>query len=101
MFYVVAQKFVSKENQAKYLELAREMVDKTREEDGCYEFSLVASTVPGREEEFLYFERWESRAHLDAHLKSEHFVALDPEMGKISKGGEVWLMGDAFELAQG
>ncbi len=99
MFYVVAQKFVEVENQAAYLEMAREMVDETRKEDGCYEFSLVSSTVPGKETEFLYFERWESRAHLDAHLKCEHFLRLDPELGKLSKPGDVWLMGDAFELA--
>lgn len=102
MLHVIAQVFVPVENQSAYLELGRDMVDLTRKEEGCHEFVLTASTVPGRETEFLYIERWESRAHLDAHLNSEHFLRISPEMNKlVSKAGEVWFMGDAYVVHAG
>ncbi len=95
MLYVMAQNFVEAENKEAYLKLAKEMVDETRKEDGCHEFTLTTSQADPTE--FIFFEIWESRAHLEVHMKCEHFVRLGPQMGQYSKPGKVWIMNDVFE----
>ena len=43
-----------------------DMMRRSRSEDGCHEYCFAADPLdPGR---VILSERWESRAHLDAHL---------------------------------
>ncbi|MDD2466792.1 MAG: putative quinol monooxygenase [Desulfuromonadaceae bacterium] len=47
------------------------LVAPTRKEDGCIEYNLHRDNdVP---EVFAFCETWESSAHLENHLKSEHY----------------------------
>lgn len=49
------------------------LIEPTRAETGCVLYDLHESTEnPG---EFLFYEIWDSQAHLDAHAKSEHLSA--------------------------
>lgn len=46
------------------------MVEATRREAGCLNYDLhVSPDDPGL---FLFYENWESKAHLDAHAQSAH-----------------------------
>ncbi|SDD73025.1 Quinol monooxygenase YgiN [Sanguibacter gelidistatuariae] len=56
------------------LELYRELVEETRTETGCISYELLQrADDPTR---LLLVEEWESRAHLDAHTRTPHFVRL-------------------------
>lgn len=45
-----------------------------------------AHEVEGRPGTFVIYERWETRAHLDAHLSAPRMAALVPEMLALIDG---------------
>ncbi|MBM3606829.1 MAG: antibiotic biosynthesis monooxygenase [Alphaproteobacteria bacterium] len=54
------------------LAAARPCIAGTVKEDGCLSYDVhVSVTDPDK---IVFVERWESRAHLDAHMKTPHFL---------------------------
>lgn len=54
----------------------------TRQEPGCIDYELhVSKENPGQ---FMFYENWTSRQHLDDHLARPHLVAL------AAKGDELF-----------
>lgn len=57
------------------------LVAETRKEQGCVNYDLhVSADDPGH---FMFYENWESLAHLDRHAASPHiqaFRARSPEL---------------------
>ncbi len=50
------------------------LIAPTRKEDGCILYDLHESTAqPGQ---FVFYEIWESQAHLDRHLATPHLQHL-------------------------
>ncbi len=62
------------------LPLYREMVESTRKENGCISYNLHESVEDA--DVVAMIETWESKEALDAHMKSEHFQRLIPQIGK-------------------
>jgi len=57
------------------------LIEPTRKEKGCISYDLYQDTTnPGR---FTFIENWQSKEHLDVHLKSTHLVAAGAAFGKI------------------
>ena len=57
------------------------LVTPTRKEAGCLNYDLhVLTDDPAK---FLFHENWTSKAHLDAHLHSEHIKALLPRVDEL------------------
>ena len=82
MVKVIAHNFIKKENLAAAMPLYEKMVAATRKEDGCIQYELYRDNED--ETHFVFDEAWESQAHLDAHVKTEHFVTLIPQIGALS-----------------
>lgn len=56
-------------------------VEPTRAEDGCVQYDLTEDNDrPGH---FIFFERWQSKAHLDRHLASPHLSAAQPILPEL------------------
>ena len=53
------------------LAAARPCIAETVKENGCIGYDVHTSITDP--EKVVFVERWESRAHLDAHLTTEHF----------------------------
>ena len=51
--------------------LLSRLVEPTRKEKGCVEYTLYQDNE--NPSVFIFFEHWESQADLDAHMKSAHF----------------------------
>ena len=58
---------------------AAEMLEKTRAEKGCVEYTFARSLDDP--DTLRIAECWESEAALDAHGKSEHMAAFNKAMG--------------------
>lgn len=43
-----------------------------RQENGCLEYELYQCSA--NSSEFFLFERWESKNHVDVHLKTKHMI---------------------------
>ena len=57
------------------------LIEPTRKEVGCISYELYQDTVnPGK---FTFIENWQSKEHLDVHLKTPHLVAAGEAFGKI------------------
>jgi quinol monooxygenase YgiN len=57
------------------------LIEPTRKETGCIRYELYQDTaVPGR---FTFIEEWQSKEHLDVHLKTPHLVAAGEAFSKI------------------
>ena len=57
------------------------LVEPTRKEEGCISYNLYQDIDnPGK---FTFIENWESKGHLDAHLKTPRFISAGEAFGKI------------------
>ena len=54
----------------------------TRREAGCINYDL--HVLPEDPANFLFYENWTSKAHLDAHLQSAHLKALLPRVPELA-----------------
>ncbi len=51
----------------------KKLMEPTRKEDGCYIYDLHKDNEDP--DFFVYYEKWESEAHLDAHMDTPHIKA--------------------------
>ena len=79
---VVIAHFRAKENmEEKALAAAKKLIGPTRAEDGCMQCDLhQSSEVP---QNFVFYERWESKADLDEHLKMSYIEEFMEESGPL------------------
>jgi quinol monooxygenase YgiN len=73
MIYVVATVDVKPENREAFAAGAKACIAETVKEKGCISYDCHTSvTAPNR---FVFVERWESQAALDAHGQAPHLKA--------------------------
>lgn len=71
---VVAEIIAAPGKEAALREALLGLIEPTRAEDGCVQYDLHESTdTPGQ---FVFYENWISRGHLDRHLASPHLEAM-------------------------
>lgn len=88
MIQVVAKKFIIENQIDEYIETTRELIELTRKEEGCIQYSLCQDANSPNIISFI--EQWESRAHLKAHMETEHFMRLVPLLATFNeKEGEL------------
>jgi len=57
------------------------LIEPTRKENGCISYELYQDTTnPGK---FTFIEEWQSKEHLDVHLKTPHLVKAGDDFNKI------------------
>ena len=66
------------------------LIEPTRKENGCISYDLYQDTTnPGK---FTFIENWQSKEHLDVHLKTPHLVAAGEAFNNILTTELVLLM---------
>jgi quinol monooxygenase YgiN len=66
------------------------LIEPTRKENGCISYDLYQDTSnPGK---FTFIENWQSKEHLDVHLKTPHLVAAGEAFNDILTTELVLLM---------
>jgi len=88
MIKVVAKNFAKENGVDKVIELAKELVEKTRKEVGCIKYEMYQDVkVPT---ELIIREEWESEVDLNNHMSSEDFKRIVSQMAKyLSKKAEI------------
>ena len=78
---VVAIAETASERAGELMAVCLGLIEPTRKEEGCISYELYQDvTNPGR---FTFIENWQSKEHLDVHMKSPHLVAAGAAFGKI------------------
>ena len=81
MIRLVANFHFKQENVEEAIKLAKELVEKSRMEKGCAHYNLAQSTESSQQ--IVFLEAWETKAALDAHSASEHFVRIVPALKEM------------------
>ena len=78
---VVAELNAAPGKESELREALLALIAPTRVEDGCVQYDLHESTdTPGQ---FVFYENWTSREHLDRPLASPHLAAVTPRCGEL------------------
>lgn len=72
---------VSAENKAKAIELAKELVAASLNDEGVIEYDILESV--SRADKLFIFETWKDQASLDKHMASSHFTTLVPQIQEL------------------
>ena len=81
MVKVIAKSTLKPGSWEKATPLYREIIQETRKEEGCIEYTLYIDVSD--ENKCSIVETWESKEHLDAHMKTEHFIRIIPQLGEL------------------
>lgn len=88
MLKVVAKCTLAPGIMEKAAPLYRELIEKTRRENGCIDYGFFID--PADETKGCFIETWESDEALGAHVKSEHFTRIFPQLRELGAAmGEI------------
>jgi len=76
VFKLIAEDFIQTDKIDVVLPLYKELIEKTKQEQGCIAYDLYHDLKQAGH--FVFIEEWVDRAALDAHVQSEHFQRLVP-----------------------
>lgn len=72
----------TEENRKKAIALATELVELSLHDDGCIDYDLLGSLT--NTDRLVIYETWQDEASLKAHMDSDHFRRLVPEIEKVA-----------------
>jgi quinol monooxygenase YgiN len=72
MVIVTVKSKTKSEYSEQYLKEFNEIAKEVRKENGCLEYELYQCGAD--KSEFFLFERWESKNHVEIHLKTKHMI---------------------------
>lgn len=83
MIKIVAKNTVKKENKADFINTAKELVEKSRAEEGCISYTLNES-LDGKYLTFI--EEWKDKKSIEMHNNSEHFKSIVQKLSQFKEG---------------
>lgn len=87
MITIVAKQIIRKDCIEQYHALAKELVEKSRAEEGCISYTSNQSIQDERIHCFI--EVWKDQEAIDIHNATEHFTRIVPQFGSMFDGPEV------------
>lgn len=70
------------ENRQPLIDAATELVELSLHDHGCVTYDLFSSLTA--DDRLMICETWQTRADLEAHMASEHFKRLVPQLQELS-----------------
>ncbi len=90
MIKIVAKNYVKPECVQAFKDTAKELIEKSRAEEGNIFYTLNVSVNDPNT--LVFIENWKDQAAIDFHNKSEHFTGIVPKLGQLcAREGEVEL----------
>ena len=83
MIKIVAKNPVKQENKAKFIETVKELIEKSRAEEGCISYNLYES-LDGKYLTFI--EEWKDEKAIETHNNSDHFKSIVPKIRELTDG---------------
>ena len=90
MIKIVAKNYVKPECVQAFKDTAKELIEKSRAEEGNIFYTLNVSVNDPNT--LVFIENWKDQAAIEFHNKSEHFTGIVPKLGQLcAREGEVEL----------
>ena len=90
MIKIVAKNYVKPECVQAFKDTAKELIEKSRAEEGNIFYTLNVSVNDPNT--LVFIENWKDQAAIECHNKSEHFKGIVPKLGQFcAREGEVEL----------
>ncbi|MFL0198484.1 putative quinol monooxygenase [Clostridium sp. WILCCON 0269] len=88
MIKIVASSIIKEGQKEKYLQLTKELIEKSRQEVGCISYGLFQDI---NDDSILAFiEEWQDAEAVQQHNNSEHFKRIVPVLAELLIGtGEI------------
>ena len=83
MLKLIAEDFIQIDKIDIVLPLYKELIEKTKLEKGCIAYDLYHDLK--NKGHFVFIEEWQDRNALDAHVNSEHFQSLVPQIDQYKR----------------
>ena len=86
MIRIVAKSVIKDDKIETYIQLVKELIEKSRQEQGCISYGLFQDI--NNPSIITFIEDWQDQEAIDLHNNSEHFKRIVPLLGdlKVSKG---------------
>jgi len=81
MIIVHSKNIVKVDKFSKLIALVEKLAIETKKEPGCIEYFFTK--VDGKDNEYAFIEKWESKEALERHKKTPHFLELIPKMNEF------------------
>lgn len=87
MIFVVSKSIVKADKIAEYKQQVVRLIEETRKESGCISYDLCQDI--DNSNILTFIEKWESKQHLDAHMKTAHFMEIVPMLKDLRESSEL------------
>ncbi len=89
MIKIVAKNFVKPECVQAFKDTAKELIEKSRAEEGNIFYTLnVSKNDPAT---LVFIENWKDQAAVDFHNKTDHFTSIVPKLAEFCNSKDVEL----------
>ena len=84
MITIVAKSIIKNGMKENFRQTARELIVKSREEEGCISYNLYEDI--DNEDILVFIEEWKDQNVIQLHNESKHFNDIIPRLAKLRKG---------------
>lgn len=70
-----------------FLEITKILVEESRKEEGCIEYSLYEDNK--NKNSFTFIEKWRDQEAIDFHFKTQHFITAIERLKSISESTDI------------
>lgn len=81
---IVAKLSVKPERIKDFIEVAKEMIEKSNKEIGCTSYQLYQD--PYDNSKFVFVEKYKNQSAVDSHFATDYFKAFGPKIGDLVTG---------------
>jgi quinol monooxygenase YgiN len=93
MIFVVSKSIVKADKIAEYKQQVVRLIEETRKESGCISYDLCQDI--DNSNILTFIEKWESKQHLDEHMKTAHFMEIVPMLKDLRESSELSIYKEA------
>lgn len=87
MIIITAKMTIKTDKINAFLEITKNLVEESRKEEGCIEYSLYEDTK--NKTSFTFIEKWKDQEAIDYHFKTQHFVTAIEKLKIISESTDI------------
>ena len=81
MIHILAQFSVKEDKVPEFIELCKELVKESRQEEGCISYNLQQNRE--KDNHFVFVEHWKSEKAIEIHNATKHFTKIVPMLVEL------------------